>query len=232
MTDVGLTLMTHNAGAASVYQPAAIPPRTVIGNPSGEWAAPEAMNDFQLTALVRLFTASKSGAVPASGGGTLHYLRADGQWAEAQGSPGPPGPMGPHGPEGPEGPPGPHGLQGEPGPAGPQGPQGDAGPPGQTGATGTQGPQGDPGTPGATGATGAEGPQGPAGPPSGATVATTAPTTPATGELWFNPGTGQTSVWTGSAWAPATTVVTDATLTGNGTAASPLSVAGIDDGVF
>ncbi len=39
------------------------------------------ITNTQLTALVNPFTASLSGAAPASGGGTANFLRADGTWA-------------------------------------------------------------------------------------------------------------------------------------------------------
>jgi hypothetical protein len=37
--------------------------------------------DIQLTAVIEIFTNSLSGAVPASGGGTASFLRADGVWS-------------------------------------------------------------------------------------------------------------------------------------------------------
>ncbi len=39
------------------------------------------LTNAQLTAYINLFTSSLSGAVPASGGGTINFLRADGTWA-------------------------------------------------------------------------------------------------------------------------------------------------------
>ncbi|WP_342627204.1 hypothetical protein AAC691_13010 [Nguyenibacter vanlangensis] len=54
---------------------------TVLGNVSGSTTAPSALTPAQLTALVQPFTSSLSGAVPASGGGTANFLRADGTWA-------------------------------------------------------------------------------------------------------------------------------------------------------
>lgn len=46
------------------------------------------LTNTQVTALINLFTATLSGAVPASGGGTTNFLRADGSWSPA-GSAGP-----------------------------------------------------------------------------------------------------------------------------------------------
>ncbi|ACI52196.1 conserved hypothetical protein [Gluconacetobacter diazotrophicus PA1 5] len=54
---------------------------TVLGNVSGSSAVPTALNQAQLTALVNSFTTTLPGAVPASGGGTANFLRADGTWA-------------------------------------------------------------------------------------------------------------------------------------------------------
>lgn len=54
---------------------------TVVGNVSGSTAAPVALSQSQLTALVNTFTSSLSGAVPASAGGSTNFLRADGTWA-------------------------------------------------------------------------------------------------------------------------------------------------------
>ncbi|WP_246395641.1 discoidin domain-containing protein [Gluconacetobacter tumulisoli] len=54
---------------------------TVLGNASGATAPAAALTPAQLTALVQPFTAGLPGAVPASGGGTAHFLRADGTWA-------------------------------------------------------------------------------------------------------------------------------------------------------
>lgn len=44
------------------------------------------LTDIQLTARIQSFTSALSGAVPASGGGTTNFLRADGTWAVAGGS--------------------------------------------------------------------------------------------------------------------------------------------------
>ena len=40
------------------------------------------LTQAQLTALINAFTSALSGAVPASGGGTANFLRADGSWAQ------------------------------------------------------------------------------------------------------------------------------------------------------
>lgn len=59
--------------------------QTVKGNVSGGVAAPSDLSKTQLTTLINLFTDSLSGAVPASGGGTVDFLRADGAWAAPAG---------------------------------------------------------------------------------------------------------------------------------------------------
>lgn len=43
------------------------------------------ITNAQLTALINTFSATLAGAVPASGGGTINYLRADGTWATPAG---------------------------------------------------------------------------------------------------------------------------------------------------
>lgn len=53
---------------------------TVKGNVSGTSAAPSDLTKTQLTTLINTFTSSLSGAAPASGGGTINFLRADGSW--------------------------------------------------------------------------------------------------------------------------------------------------------
>ncbi|TAK81883.1 MAG: hypothetical protein EPO09_21775 [Aquabacterium sp.] len=55
--------------------------QTVLGNVSGGVAGPIALSQAQLTTLINAFTSGLSGAAPASGGGTINFLRADGTWA-------------------------------------------------------------------------------------------------------------------------------------------------------
>lgn len=63
-----------------------IPNNTVLGNVSGITAIPVALNQAQLTALINVFTATLAGDVPASGGGVINFLRADGLWTVPSGS--------------------------------------------------------------------------------------------------------------------------------------------------
>ena len=54
---------------------------TFKGNNSGSAAAPSDLTATQLTAELNLFTSGLQGLVPASGGGTTTFLRADGSFA-------------------------------------------------------------------------------------------------------------------------------------------------------
>lgn len=54
---------------------------TVKGNNTAAPAAPIDLTQAQATALLNLFTSSLQGLVPASGGGTTTFLRADGTFA-------------------------------------------------------------------------------------------------------------------------------------------------------
>lgn len=69
------------AGQTSLSQLPSIANNTVLGNTSGGTSAALTLSATQLTTLVNQFTASLSGAVPASGGGTTNFLRADGTFA-------------------------------------------------------------------------------------------------------------------------------------------------------
>lgn len=71
----GITLTGTNFALATVAN------NTVLGNVSGGVAVPLALNDIALTALIQPFSSTLSGAAPASGGGTVNFLRADGAWA-------------------------------------------------------------------------------------------------------------------------------------------------------
>ncbi|EIG63484.1 hypothetical protein [Bradyrhizobium sp. WSM1253] len=60
-----------------------VPNNTVLGNVSGSTALMASLNATQLTTLCNTFTTSLKGCVPASGGGTTTFLRADGTFATA-----------------------------------------------------------------------------------------------------------------------------------------------------
>jgi hypothetical protein len=60
---------------------------TVKGRAAGAGTGkPQDLTQAQLTALITAFTSILGGGVPASGGGTTNFLRADGTWAPAGGS--------------------------------------------------------------------------------------------------------------------------------------------------
>ena len=69
-----------------IISQAAIANNTVLGNISGATAIPVGLTQTQLTTLINVFTATLSGAVPFSGGGTVNFLRADGTWQVPAGS--------------------------------------------------------------------------------------------------------------------------------------------------
>jgi hypothetical protein len=54
---------------------------TILGNNSNSSASPDALTGSQVTALLNTFSAVTNGVVPASGGGTNNFMRADGIWA-------------------------------------------------------------------------------------------------------------------------------------------------------
>jgi hypothetical protein len=60
---------------------ALIPAHSYIGNNTGSSATAAYITNTQLTADLNLFTSSLQGLVPASGGGTTNFLRADGTFA-------------------------------------------------------------------------------------------------------------------------------------------------------
>lgn len=70
-------------GAVTLAKLASIAAATIMGNNSGGAAAPIALTAAQATALLDTFTSGAKGLVPASGGGTTTFLRADGTWAAA-----------------------------------------------------------------------------------------------------------------------------------------------------
>lgn len=53
---------------------------TIKGNNTGGTANASDLTATQVTAMLNIFTSSLQGMAPASGGGTVNYLRADGTW--------------------------------------------------------------------------------------------------------------------------------------------------------
>jgi hypothetical protein len=60
---------------------AQMPALTIKGNNTGATANAGDLTATQVTAMLNAFTAALKGLVPASGGGTANFLRADGSWA-------------------------------------------------------------------------------------------------------------------------------------------------------
>jgi hypothetical protein len=59
--------------------------QTIKGRTTAGTGDPEDLTTAQATALLDLFTSALKGLVPASGGGTANFLRADGTWAAPPG---------------------------------------------------------------------------------------------------------------------------------------------------
>ncbi len=65
-----------------------VPSGTVVGNLQPSDGPAEEITSSGLTAWLDVFTDTVQGVVPASGGGTTNFLRADGTWAAAGGGSG------------------------------------------------------------------------------------------------------------------------------------------------
>jgi hypothetical protein len=78
--------LTIANSAVTLAKMANLAANTVIGNNTGSSATPIALTQTQLTAMVNQFTSALAGVVPASGGGTANFLRADGVWTSPTGS--------------------------------------------------------------------------------------------------------------------------------------------------
>jgi hypothetical protein len=72
---------TIEPGAVSLSKLASLAANSIIGNNTGSSATPVALTAAQVTAMLSIFTTGQKGLVPASGGGTTNFLRADGTWA-------------------------------------------------------------------------------------------------------------------------------------------------------
>ena len=79
-TIVASGAITIAAGAVTLAKMANLANNRIIGNVSGGAAAPSALTGTQVTGMLDLFSTSVQGVVPASGGGTVNFLRADGSW--------------------------------------------------------------------------------------------------------------------------------------------------------
>jgi hypothetical protein len=63
----------------------------ILGRATAGTGVPEALTGAEATALLGTFTSGAKGVAPASGGGTVNFLRADGTWAAPPGGGGSPG---------------------------------------------------------------------------------------------------------------------------------------------
>lgn len=79
------TTWTIDAGAVTLADMANLSANSIIGNNTGSAATPIALTQAQVTAMLNQFSSTLQGVVPASGGGTTNFLRADGTWAAAGG---------------------------------------------------------------------------------------------------------------------------------------------------
>jgi hypothetical protein len=81
----GGTVWTIDAGAVTLADMANLSANSIIGNNTGSAATPIALTQAQVTAMLNQFSSTLQGVVPASGGGTTNFLRADGTWAAPTG---------------------------------------------------------------------------------------------------------------------------------------------------
>lgn len=77
----GSLTTTIAAAAVTLAKMANLAANSIIGNNTGAAATPLALTTAQVTAMLDLATSTLKGLVPASGGGTTNYLRADLTWA-------------------------------------------------------------------------------------------------------------------------------------------------------
>jgi hypothetical protein len=73
--------LTVATGGVALAMLANIATATFIGRTTAGTGVPEALTATQATALLNVFSSSLKGLVPASGGGTTNFLRADGTFA-------------------------------------------------------------------------------------------------------------------------------------------------------
>ena len=79
---------TIDAGAVGDAKLAAMPNGTIKGRASAGTGVPENLTGAEVTALLQPFSDMAQGVVPASGGGSAGFLRADGVFAVPPGEPG------------------------------------------------------------------------------------------------------------------------------------------------
>lgn len=74
-----------NNSAVTNAKLANMPAATIKGNNTGGAAAPSDLSTSQVAAMLGVFSSVLQGLVPASGGGTTNFLRADAAWAAPSG---------------------------------------------------------------------------------------------------------------------------------------------------
>lgn len=79
---------TVDAGAITLAKQANLAANSIQGNNTGSPTTPIALTQAQVTAMLDQFTSGLQGLVPASGGGTSNFLRADGTWSTPSGGAG------------------------------------------------------------------------------------------------------------------------------------------------
>lgn len=77
------TITTNTVTNTKLAQMASL---TIKGNNTGSSANASDLTVAQVNAILPVFSSSLNGLVPASGGGTVNYLRADGTWADLPGT--------------------------------------------------------------------------------------------------------------------------------------------------
>jgi hypothetical protein len=81
----GATALTIAADAVTNTKLANMAANSIKGNNTGSSADPADLTAAQVTAMLDAFTSGAKGLVPASGGGTTNFLRADGTFAAPPG---------------------------------------------------------------------------------------------------------------------------------------------------
>lgn len=81
----GGTATTIATASVSLAKMADLAQSTFIGRVTASTGVPEALTSAQATSILSVFTSGLNGLVPASGGGTTNFLRADGSFAAPAG---------------------------------------------------------------------------------------------------------------------------------------------------
>ena len=81
-----VNLSTDITGQLGLGSLANVAANSFLGNNTASPAPPASLTQAQATALLNLFTSTLQGLVPASGGGAVNFLRADGLWVTPSGA--------------------------------------------------------------------------------------------------------------------------------------------------